>query len=159
MDIKDIQEQAFERRRIAGRREAIEELLPKLESIELGEDVTVEQVVEDLLRCGVKDDCSCCHHLSVLSTYCISNLMRDAAAVIKALLCGGAVADANVPRAPVVLLVGKEPIKVGNTLWGRNTTVYKCPKCGKFVLRYGNYCYECGQALDWQTEAPKEESK
>ncbi len=99
MDIKDIQEQAFERGREVGRREAIEERLAVLKGVELGEGLTAVQVVEDLARCRIEHDCIRCRHNADPTTYCVSSLMYNAEAVIKTLLCGGAEADANATGA------------------------------------------------------------
>lgn len=56
--------------------------------------------------------------------------------------------------------IPKKPIHIHEEypehLWKQNEepcVVYKdiCPTCGKELGRWlrGNYCYECGQALDW----------
>lgn len=35
----------------------------------------------------------------------------------------------------------------------RYVITYKCPDCGgKFTGTVSNYCYHCGQALDWSEE-------
>ena len=65
--------------------------------------------------------------------------------------------DTNVPSKPIPHKVENEPIRVGAGLWCKGTTVYRCPKCQTFVKRYCKYCFECGQALEWQTEPPKGE--
>lgn len=65
--------------------------------------------------------------------------------------------DNNVPAKVIQHKVDTDHIRVGTGLWGKGTTVYRCPKCQIFVMRYCKFCFECGQALDWQTEAPKGE--
>ena len=44
-----------------------------------------------------------------------------------------------------------EPMKVDleTILSIRNSFFYNCPKCGKPLRRYYNYCPDCGQKLDW----------
>jgi hypothetical protein len=48
----------------------------------------------------------------------------------------------------------KVPIPYQLSQWGSGTEVfYKCPKCGcdmRLLGRRQNYCYECGQKLDWK---------
>jgi hypothetical protein len=65
--------------------------------------------------------------------------------------------DRNVPSKVVPHKVDADHVHVGSGIWRRGTTVYKCPKCQTFVMRYCKYCFECGQALEWQTEPPKGE--
>ena len=65
--------------------------------------------------------------------------------------------DTNVPSKVVPHKVDTDHVLVGSGIWRRGTTVYKCPKCQTFVMRYCKYCFECGQALEWQTEPPKGE--
>lgn len=65
--------------------------------------------------------------------------------------------DTNVPSKVVPHKVYTDHVLVGSGIWRRDTTVYKCPKCQTFVMRYCKYCFECGQALEWQTEPPKGE--
>lgn len=65
--------------------------------------------------------------------------------------------DTNVPSKVVPHKVDTDHVHVGSGIWRKGTTVYKCPKCQTFVMRYCKFCFECGQALDWQTESPKGE--
>lgn len=47
----------------------------------------------------------------------------------------------------LVLLKAQEPIqiiKVGYYDHG------KCPKCDRYVSRYSNFCWYCGQAVKWE---------
>lgn len=53
------------------------------------------------------------------------------------------------PQAPIKHVVDTEGIRIGNAIWRSGTTVYKCPQCGNFISRLYDYCYKCGQALDW----------
>ncbi len=138
MDIKDIQEQAFERGRIAGRREAIEERLAVLKGVEVKELVAkAETVLEDLLYCSAKEPCRRCYRYDQNPTYvaCRDELMRDAYAVIKALLCGGAEADASatgasgMPRA-----TGAEDTNVSAN----------CGNCANFDREKGEFTQACG---------------
>ena len=40
----------------------------------------------------------------------------------------------------------------------RYVTKYTCPTCGgKFTGTVSNYCYHCGQKLDWSEEEDEEE--
>lgn len=47
--------------------------------------------------------------------------------------------------------VPKKPAKVNHT-GIRYTDTYRCPSCGGNFTGTGiaNYCYHCGQALDWE---------
>lgn len=65
--------------------------------------------------------------------------------------------DTNVPSKVVPHKVDTDHVHVGSGIWRRGTTVYKCPKCQTFVMRYCKFCFECGQALEWQTEPLKGE--
>jgi hypothetical protein len=44
----------------------------------------------------------------------------------------------------------KKPINDGSNI--RYTPVYSCPKCENRITGTGiaNYCYHCGQKLDWR---------
>ena len=55
----------------------------------------------------------------------------------------------QMPEKPIKHTVTTSGVKIGNAIWGRGTTVYKCPKCGNFISRLYDYCYKCGQQLDW----------
>lgn len=44
--------------------------------------------------------------------------------------------------------IPKKPIKSGREI--RYCEVWKCPKCGfEWSGRVVDYCYKCGQAIDW----------
>lgn len=49
--------------------------------------------------------------------------------------------------------VQRKPVKV-NDSGIRYTDTYRCPSCGGGFTGTGfaNYCYHCGQALDWEKE-------
>lgn len=50
-------------------------------------------------------------------------------------------------RDAIVLLKAQEPIqiiKVGYNDHGR------CPKCDRYVSKYSNFCWYCGQAVKWE---------
>lgn len=55
----------------------------------------------------------------------------------------------QVPKKPTPHRVDIDKIKIGNANWCKGTTVYKCPCCNDFISRIYDYCYKCGQALDW----------
>ena len=55
----------------------------------------------------------------------------------------------HIPQKPAPHIVKATKIKIGNVKWGKGTTIYKCPCCDEFISRIYDYCYKCGQALDW----------
>ena len=59
--------------------------------------------------------------------------------------------EKQIPKKPTPHKVEpiEAPIKIGNANWGKGTTIYKCPNCNEFISRTYDYCYKCGQALDW----------
>ena len=56
----------------------------------------------------------------------------------------------QIPKKPTPHIVNVERLKIGNANWGKGTTVYKCPCCNNFISRLYDYCYKCGQAIDWE---------
>lgn len=54
----------------------------------------------------------------------------------------------QVPQNPTVL-VNDHDVKIGNVTFRKGTKTYKC-KCGSFILRWCNYCPDCGQMIDWE---------
>ena len=52
-------------------------------------------------------------------------------------------------KKPEPHTVDVEKIKIGNANWCKGTTVYRCPNCNDFISRIYDFCYHCGQALDW----------
>ena len=60
--------------------------------------------------------------------------------------------DKRVAKKPKPHTVDVEKLKIGNANWCKGTTVYRCPKCNNFISRTYNFCYKCGQALDWSDD-------
>jgi len=44
----------------------------------------------------------------------------------------------------------------GKGIWGVGTTIWFCPKCGMFNTATHKFCWECGQALTYYADEPKE---
>lgn len=57
--------------------------------------------------------------------------------------------EKQIPKKPTPHKVEVDKIKIGNANWCKGTTVYKCPCCNELISRIYDYCYKCGQALDW----------
>ena len=55
----------------------------------------------------------------------------------------------QIPIKPTLYKVKVEKIKIGNANWRKGEIVYKCPCCDTFINSTYDYCYKCGQALDW----------
>ena len=55
-------------------------------------------------------------------------------------------------KKPKPHTVAVEKLKIGNANWCKGTTVYRCPNCNNFISRTYNFCYKCGQALDWSDD-------
>ena len=60
--------------------------------------------------------------------------------------------EKQLPKKPTPHIVKVERLKIGNARWGKGTTVYKCPCCNNFISRLYDYCFKCGQAIDWSKE-------
>ena len=60
--------------------------------------------------------------------------------------------EKQIPKKPTPHIVKVERLKIGNARWGKGTTVYKCPCCNNFISRLYDYCFNCGQAIDWSDE-------
>ena len=60
--------------------------------------------------------------------------------------------EKRIPKKPTPHIVKVERLKIGNARWGKGTTVYKCPCCNNFISRLYDYCFKCGQAIDWSDE-------
>ena len=60
--------------------------------------------------------------------------------------------EKRVPEKPIEYKVDVDKLRVGNGFFCRGTTVYRCPHCMIFISRVHEYCYECGQAIDWSDE-------
>lgn len=57
--------------------------------------------------------------------------------------------EKQIPKKPTPQVVKGGKRLIGNGWWCKGTTVYKCPCCNEFISRIYDYCYKCGQALDW----------
>lgn len=57
--------------------------------------------------------------------------------------------EKQVAKNPKPHTVDVEKLKIGNANWGKGTAVYRCPNCNDFISRTYDFCYKCGQALDW----------
>ena len=57
--------------------------------------------------------------------------------------------EKQILKKPTPHKVDVDKIKIGNANWCKGTTVYKCPCCNELISRIYDYCYKCGQALDW----------
>ena len=57
--------------------------------------------------------------------------------------------EKQIPKKPTPQIVKGGKRLIGNGWWGEGTTVYRCPNCNEFISRTYDYCYKCGQALDW----------
>ena len=57
--------------------------------------------------------------------------------------------EKQVPKKPITQKA-KERTKVRfHVYFGKGTTLYNCPSCGKFLTPSMNYCDGCGQRMDW----------
>lgn len=43
----------------------------------------------------------------------------------------------------------KQVPKAHDIRWNVNGVCYDCPDCGIKINGYANYCYYCGQKIDW----------
>lgn len=57
--------------------------------------------------------------------------------------------EKQIPEKPTPQVVKGGKRLIGNGWWCNGTTVYRCPNCNEFISRTYDYCYKCGQALDW----------
>ena len=57
--------------------------------------------------------------------------------------------EKQIPKKPTPQIVKGGKRLIGNSWWCNGTTIYKCPNCNEFISRTYDYCYKCGQALDW----------
>jgi len=55
----------------------------------------------------------------------------------------------QIPVKPKRTIANKDT-KISNTLFRKNTTLYYCTNCNKWVRYNDNYCRYCGQKLDWE---------
>lgn len=58
--------------------------------------------------------------------------------------------EKQIPKKPRAHTVDVDKLKIGNANWCKGTTVYRCPNCNDFISRIYDFCYKCGQALDWR---------
>ena len=57
--------------------------------------------------------------------------------------------EKQIPKKPRAHTVDVDKLKIGNANWCKGTTVYRCPNCNDFISRIYDFCYKCGQALNW----------
>ena len=70
---------------------------------------------------------------------------------------GGDEKDYNDFEKIIALNQPKKPVKSDKQVI-RYVQTYECPNCGrKFTGNIMNYCYHCGQKLDWSDEMDSEE--
>ncbi len=52
-------------------------------------------------------------------------------------------------RRAIPLTVKTDYASIGRAIWRKGTTVYECPRCSTFISPTYDFCFKCGQALDW----------
>lgn len=57
--------------------------------------------------------------------------------------------EKRVPRRAIPKIVKTNCVSIGRAIWRKGTTVYECPNCGTFISPMYDFCYKCGQAIDW----------
>jgi hypothetical protein len=57
--------------------------------------------------------------------------------------------EKQIPKKATPHIVNVERLKIGNARWGKGTTVYKCLCCNNFISILYDFCFKCGQAIDW----------
>lgn len=57
--------------------------------------------------------------------------------------------EKQIPLRAIPLTVKIDCASIGRAIWRKGTTVYECPKCSAFISPMYNFCFKCGQALDW----------
>lgn len=57
--------------------------------------------------------------------------------------------ERQTPKKPRAHTVDVDKLKIGNANWCKGTTVYRCPNCNDFISRIYDFCYKCGQKIDW----------
>ena len=55
-------------------------------------------------------------------------------------------------RRAIPLTVKTDCASIGRAIWRKGTTVYECPRCSTFISPTYDFCFKCGQALDWGEE-------
>lgn len=61
--------------------------------------------------------------------------------------------EKRIPRRAVPRIVKTDCVSIGRANWCKGTTVYECPNCSTFISPTYDFCYKCGQAVDWKKEA------
>lgn len=57
--------------------------------------------------------------------------------------------EKQIPEKPHPIKVVVDRLEIGNGRWRKGTTVYRCPACETYMSRVHDYCYKCGQKIDW----------
>ena len=57
--------------------------------------------------------------------------------------------EKQIPLRAIPLTVKTDCASIGKAIWRKGTTVYECPRCGTFISPMYDFCFKCGQALDW----------
>ena len=65
----------------------------------------------------------------------------------------------QIPRRPHPTKVVVDRLQIGNSRWGKGTTVYRCPVCESYMSRLNDYCFKCGQKIDWGEEQEYEKTE
>lgn len=91
--------------------------------------------IEDVLGSTVRHDESLEYELT---SYDVDWLEKAKEAVEK-----------RVPQRAIPQTVKTDCVSIGRVNWRKGTTVYECPNCGTFISPTYDFCYKCGQALDW----------
>lgn len=60
--------------------------------------------------------------------------------------------EKQIPKKPTSYKVEFGKKKAGYDIWTEYARVYSCPRCEKFLSERYDWCYMCGQALDWSDE-------
>jgi uncharacterized small protein (DUF1192 family)/predicted RNA-binding Zn-ribbon protein involved in translation (DUF1610 family) len=86
---------------------------------------------------------------------CAADLANDIAALLAEVKRLKAELDAAVSdRTPKSAIPHKAetPTKIGNVTFGKGVTIWNCPTCGTFITRSHKYCWNCGQALEYDAQ-------
>lgn len=98
--------------------------------------MTLEETVEyfrDMVEsCGAYELCPCFHDDMEMTKIALSALEKQVA------------------KKPKAHTVDVERLKIDDVIFFKGTTVYRCPNCNDFISRIYDFCYKCGQALDWR---------
>lgn len=55
----------------------------------------------------------------------------------------------QIPDKPHPIKIVVDRLEIGNARWGKGTIVYRCPVCETYMTMLHDYCYKCGQRIDW----------